>query len=98
MRASDTVARFGGDEFVVLAPEIDHRHGVLTLASKIRDLVDVPFQWEGHTLQVRTSIGIAMYPEHGSTEDELLAAADTAMYVAKQQGEGSIVMFEPEPT
>ena len=96
MRASDTVARFGGDEFVVLAPEIDSHQGVLALATKLRDLVDEPFQWEGHELLVRTSIGIAIYPDHGRTEDALLAAADTAMYAAKQQGEGSIVVFDPE--
>lgn len=96
MRASDTVARFGGDEFVVLTPEIDSHQGVLTLATKLRDLVDQPFQWEGKELVVRSSIGIAIYPDHGRTEDALLAAADTAMYAAKLQGEGSIVLFDPE--
>ena len=88
-------ARFGGDEFVVLAPDIDSHQGLLTLASKLQDLVDEPFQWEGHELLVRTSLGIAIHPDHGGTEDARLAAADTTMYAAKQQGEGSIVVFAP---
>lgn len=95
MRASDTVARFGGDEFVVLAPEIEGHEGAITLATKLRDLVNAPFQWEGHSLEIRVSIGIAIYPDHGRTDDELLMAADTAMYAAKQQGEGAIMLFDP---
>lgn len=92
-RATDTVARFGGDEFVVLVPELESRDGVLTLASKLRELVDAPFDWEGVQLQIGVSIGIALYPDHGHSADVLLAAADTAMYVAKQEGEGAMVVF-----
>lgn len=96
MRTTDTVARFGGDEFVVLTPEIEGRDGVLNLARKLRALVDEPFPWKGVELQIRVSIGIALYPDHGDSEDALLAAADTAMYAAKQEGEGAIVVFDPE--
>lgn len=96
MRASDTVARFGGDEFVVLAPEVENEQGVLTLAAKLREIVDQSIQWNDHVLQVRASIGIALYPDHGTTKDALLAAADTAMYAAKQQGEGSVVVFSTQ--
>lgn len=95
MRASDTVARFGGDEFVVLVPELESRDGVLSLARKLQDLVDAPFHWEGLELQIGVSIGIALYPDHGHSADALLAAADTAMYAAKQEGEGAMVVFSP---
>ena len=95
MRATDTVARFGGDEFVVLVPDLESQDGVLTLASKLRELVDTPFHWEGVQLQIGVSIGIALYPDHGHSADALLAAADTAMYVAKQEGEGAVVVFSP---
>ena len=93
MRATDTVARFGGDEFMVLVPELESRDGALTLACKLRELVDAPFDWEGVQLQIGVSIGIALYPDHGHSADALLAAADTAMYVAKQEGEGAMVVF-----
>lgn len=98
MRASDTVARFGGDEFVVLTPELENKEGVLVLAHKLRGIVDEPFDWNGHILEIRASIGIAIYPDHGTTQDALLAAADTAMYEAKQCGEGSIVVFNSPPS
>lgn len=96
MRASDTVARFGGDEFVVLAPEVENQQGVLALAAKLREIVDQPIPWDEHMLEIRASIGIALYPDHGTTQDALLAAADTAMYAAKQQGEGSIVVYSAQ--
>lgn len=95
LRSVDTVARFGGDEFVVLSPDIEHLDGALTLAAKLQAVVDQPFSWNGVDLCIRVSIGIALYPDHGSSEDALLAAADTAMYAAKQQGEGVIVVFDP---
>lgn len=95
MRASDRVARFGGDEFVVLAPEGENQHGVLSMAAMLRQIVDQPIPWNEYMLEIRASIGVALDPDHGTTQDALLAAADTAMYAAKQQGEGPLLSSAP---
>ncbi|OWQ90429.1 hypothetical protein CDN99_13850 [Roseateles aquatilis] len=94
LRASDLVARFGGDEFVVLLEDVHQRKDVQTVLNALLSVVEVPVQAEGLDLSVTPSIGVAMYPEHGDTPEELLQHADTAMYLAKTAGRATYRFFE----
>lgn len=92
LRESDTVARVGGDEFIVLLPQIDaEEYGVL-VAEKILAELNTPFDIDGRTLDISGSIGVAVYPDDGTDEDELMKHADSAMYEAKQR-RSSVVAF-----
>jgi diguanylate cyclase len=93
VRESDTVARIGGDEFVVLLPVIETRQDASTVAEKIRLALEQPFEINGHTIQIGCSLGIAVYPEHGEDEISLMKNADSAMYQAKQNGRNNVQMF-----
>jgi diguanylate cyclase (GGDEF)-like protein len=86
LRASDTLGRRGGDEFVVLLPEIDAARDAEAVAEKIRVALAQPFVLDGRELCISTSIGIVLYPEHGDDEDTLVRHADEAMYRAKSEG------------
>ncbi|MGI2169322.1 diguanylate cyclase domain-containing protein [Shewanella sp. MF05960] len=86
VRHSDTVGRFGGDEFVVVLNGIDLLTDVLLIAETIRAELERPYQLEQHNLQLSPSIGVARYPEHGENEHQLLKHADNAMYKAKNAG------------
>jgi diguanylate cyclase (GGDEF)-like protein/PAS domain S-box-containing protein len=86
VRESDTVSRLSGDEFVVLLEDIESQNDVLIVAEKIRDSFSQPFILAGRDIAVLPSIGIAIFPEHGSNEKELLRKADQAMYAAKRNG------------
>ncbi|THG83323.1 diguanylate cyclase [Pseudomonas sp. A-1] len=85
VRASDTVARIGGDEFVVLLEGILHAEQAPQVAEKIRAALGRPLELAGGAPCMLPSIGIALYPGDGESEFELLRQADAAMYVAKQQ-------------
>lgn len=86
VRQSDTVARVGGDEFVVLLREIDSTQSALAVSEKIRMGIDAPFRIEDQDIQIGCCVGVAIYPDHGSTAMELSAHADAAMYQAKGMG------------
>jgi diguanylate cyclase len=94
LRAVDTVARLGGDEFAVLLPRIETAEGAVAVAGKLQAALEEPFRLEDLALGVEASIGVALYPEHGSDADELLQRADIAMYVAKDTHAG-YVLFDP---
>lgn len=86
VRKTDTIARIGGDEFVLL---IDHSQGnpvTLVLVEKLLHTLQEPFSVRGETIHMSASIGIAIYPEHGDSVDGLMRHADLAMYKAKQKG------------
>ncbi len=85
-RKSDTVARIGGDEFVLVLPQVSHPDNAAMLAQRILDVFREPFIFDGHQLSVTTSIGIAVYPDDGKEIHVLLKNADNAMYRAKEQG------------
>lgn len=93
MRESDTVARIGGDEFVVLLPVIESSSDALAAAEKIRATIGLPFDLAGQERHISTSIGIAIYPEHGSGEAALFKNADAAMYMAKNGGRNRVQLY-----
>lgn len=84
LRKSDTVARIGGDEFVILLPEIRHKKDAALVAEKISQTMSIPHNVRGQTIQSSMSIGICMYPEHACSLEELLILADEVMYEAKK--------------
>jgi diguanylate cyclase (GGDEF)-like protein/PAS domain S-box-containing protein len=96
MRESDTVARIGGDEFVVLLPSIDDEKDALVVAGKILDALSQPFEIDAHRLYISSSIGIAIYPDHGEDEDLLVRNADIAMYHAKVGGRNNAQTYHSE--
>lgn len=87
-RQSDLVARLGGDEFLIVFEGFDDPAGVAVLGQRVIRLFDEPIDWNGLPLQLGVSIGAALYPQHGSDRDHLLAHADAAMYEVKQRGGG----------
>ncbi len=89
-RQSDTVGRLGGDEFVVMLHEIEALPDATAVAEKILHALSLDFQIEEHTLQISSSIGIALFPQHGKDENLLLKSADAAMYQAKKNGRSQI--------
>ena len=86
IRDCDTVARYGGDEFVVTLTDLQQPGDVAAVAEKILSVVSHPIVINGHTIEVSTSIGIATYPENGADSEALIRAADAAMYEAKAEG------------
>jgi diguanylate cyclase (GGDEF)-like protein/hemerythrin-like metal-binding protein/PAS domain S-box-containing protein len=95
LRAYDTAARFGGDEFVVLIPDLGHQDDAVRVAERILASLAQPFvSADGQGLSVSASIGVSFYPDHAHTERELLHAGDEAMYLAKKAGRNRIVRSE----
>ncbi len=94
LRDSDTVARLGGDEFAVLLPAAG-AEVARALAQKALEQLAAPLTLDGRQLEIGASIGIAVYPEHGADAESMIHRADTAMYVAKQQG-GGIAIYAAE--
>lgn len=86
LRKSDTVARMGGDEFLLMLPEMARGEDAAKVAAKILHAFQDPFVFDGHELRITTSIGIAIYPHDGEDSDTLIKNADIAMYRAKDQG------------
>ncbi len=95
LRSSDTVARMGGDEFMVLLPEIAQLEDAASVAQKILEGIRQPSEFDGHELHISTSIGIALYPDDGDDEDTLMKNADIAMYRAKGQGRDNYQCYTP---
>ena len=95
IREGDTVARFGGDEFTLLIPRIDHVEDAAKIAQKILETLKIPFSILDHELFVTTSIGISVYPGDGSDPETLVRNADTAMYRAKDQGRDNYQLYAP---
>jgi diguanylate cyclase (GGDEF)-like protein len=83
LRGADVLARVGGDEFAVLVPQVHNRGQVHEIASRLENCFNASLTIEGCVLRGSASVGIAIYPEDGSTKDSLMSAADAAMYVSK---------------
>jgi diguanylate cyclase (GGDEF)-like protein/PAS domain S-box-containing protein len=98
VRESDTVGRIGGDEFVVLLPAIETENDALGVAAKIQFVLNQPFVIAGHVLSISSSIGVAVYPDHGIDEMQLAKCADDAMYRAKESGRNNVQLCQqPQP-
>jgi diguanylate cyclase (GGDEF)-like protein/PAS domain S-box-containing protein len=95
LRASDLVARFGGDEFVVLLDGREGASDVAEVAAKLLNTIEAPIHGDGPSISITPSIGVALFPEHAQSAAELTRHADTAMYRAKAQGRARWAMFEP---
>ena len=95
VRESDTVSRIGGDEFVVLLPTIEAEQDAMLVAEKIRNAVSQPFELADHRIGISASIGVAVYPQHGSDERTLTQNADAAMYIAKNAGHNNARLYQP---
>lgn len=96
LRKSDTVARFGGDEFVLIFPDMEIIEEAIQVVQKIIDRFHKPFLIDTHQLVVTTSIGIAVYPNDGMDEEILMKNADIAMYQAKQAGRARYQLYKEE--
>jgi len=98
VRGGDTVARFGGDEFVLLQNSIGEPDEASDLAGRVIAMLQDPITIAGIDVHTSPSIGIAFYPSDGTTLEALLARADAAMYSAKQRGRGKVQCFAPGMT
>ncbi|MDB5728330.1 MAG: hypothetical protein JWQ00_1535 [Noviherbaspirillum sp.] len=96
LREADTLARVGGDEFVAVLSGAVTENEIQNVARRMISVMQMPFEIQGHALYVGTSIGVAVYPEHGDSEVKLLAYADTAMYRAKETGKARCVIYSHE--
>lgn len=86
IRKNDILGRLGGDEFIILVEDMEHENDLALFSDKILGSLSKPFKIQGHEFYITTSIGISVYPNDGSNPDELLSAADVAMYLSKELG------------
>jgi diguanylate cyclase (GGDEF)-like protein len=86
LRKSDTVARMGGDEFLLILPEMNHTEDAIQTAERILVALNTPFLLEGYQVNISTSIGITFFPDDGREMNQLLKKADISMYQSKQKG------------
>ena len=96
VRKSDTVSRQGGDEFVILLPEVTHAADAAVSAAKIISELKKEHTLGEHRLRVTVSIGVSTYPDNGEDAETLIKNADTAMYYAKQSGRDNCQFFRPD--
>jgi len=94
VRKMDTVARIGGDEFVIMQNQIDSPQQADALARRLAEAVREPYDLDGHQVVISASIGVAVAPNDGDDADRLLKNADTALYRAKSEGRGLYRFFE----
>ena len=94
LRASDTISRFGGDEFMVLCEAVSGPAEASILAQRVIDAVAAPITHDGHELRVNASIGLVVTDAPGMSADALIEQADAAMYEAKRQGEGRFELID----
>ena len=96
LRESDTAARMGGDEFVILVPDLQTIEAATAVAEKIRTALEQDFVTpKGLVLHISSSIGIAIYPDHADSEETLLRLGDEAMYTAKRGGRNAVQVWTP---
>jgi diguanylate cyclase len=93
-RDQDTVARMGGDEFVLVLPNLTSAAQAEGLAQKILQVLNQPFELASGSIIIRASIGIALFPDHGTDANELTEHADQAMYVAKTSGKNNVSIWK----
>ncbi|MEN9356672.1 MAG: hypothetical protein RL695_843, partial [Pseudomonadota bacterium] len=96
IRESDTLSRFGGDEFAALLSEIDNLEEVEEIARRIVSTLDRPFELAQGMARISGSVGIAIYPQHGTTAEELKNNADLALYSVKRSTRNDYRLYTPE--
>jgi diguanylate cyclase (GGDEF)-like protein/PAS domain S-box-containing protein len=96
VRKSDTVSRQGGDEFVILLPEVAHAADGAVIGEKILTAINKTHDIDEHALRITGSIGISTYPDNGEDAETLIKNADTAMYHAKEYGRDNYQLFRPD--
>jgi diguanylate cyclase (GGDEF)-like protein len=96
MREGDVLARLGGDEFAILQDDVDQPIEMNTLATRLNEIIALPFDLDGHQVVIGVSIGIAVAPTDATDSDNLLKNSDMALYRAKSDGRGTYRFFEPE--
>jgi diguanylate cyclase (GGDEF)-like protein/PAS domain S-box-containing protein len=94
LRQSDTVCRYGGDEFVVVLSEIAKPEHAVLVARKLLQSVAEPYHLDRRTVGCTVSLGVSLFPDHGDNADRLIANADAAMYESKRRGSGNYRVFE----
>jgi diguanylate cyclase (GGDEF)-like protein/PAS domain S-box-containing protein len=95
VRASDTVTRIGGDEFIVMLPDLEHGREIAAISDKLLKAVRAPYHLDGKVLDMTFSVGSCCFPEHGTTMDQLFRCADQAMYSAKRGGRNQVRSYAP---
>ena len=95
LRAADTLARVGGDEFVIIASMMTQPQQAADLAARLTVSMARPFDLDGRPVEIGVTIGIAVYPSDGGSQETLMHAADTALYRAKEEQRGTFRFFEP---
>ncbi len=95
-RDEDTVARLAGDEFAILLPHLAHANDVLQIAERVLEVLDEPVTVAGQRVRSVGSIGVAVSPQDGATAADLMTAADSAMYRAKDHGGATVGLFSSE--
>ena len=101
LRVDDSIARIGGDEFVILLPNIENENQTIVAAEKIINALAEPFSLLGlatpsQIVQIGVSVGIAIYPDHGEAPNDLISHADIAMYSAKRKGRNCYAIYESD--
>jgi diguanylate cyclase (GGDEF)-like protein/PAS domain S-box-containing protein len=92
VRDTDTVARIGGDEFIIILTAIVEDTVVIKMAEKVVEALCLPIDIDGQNAEISTSIGIALYPDHGKEPDDLIVRADSAMYTVKREGKNNYII------
>src|SRR5690606_2351837 len=98
IRKSDTVYRFGGDEFVIVVSDIATEGAAAKVASNVLGALALPFDVRNRSVAISASIGIAFYPLHGERAENLVHVADKAMYEAKRAGKNRLAIAPEETT
>ncbi|MDZ4262942.1 MAG: MASE3 domain-containing protein [Pseudomonadota bacterium] len=98
IREQDTLARVGGDEFVILLENLGHNSDIMAITEKMMTAFEAPLLIDQHNLFISLSIGIALYPKDGKTADSLIKNADTAMYRSKEDGRNTCYLYDVELT
>lgn len=96
VREMDVAARAGGDEFVVVTPQLDEPDDVLQVARRIQQSMETPFEQEGETVSLDVGIGVAVFPHHANDLEELMQLADTALFGPDRSKRPGIRLFDPE--